>query len=856
MADGVEIATGWLTLAPTIPGLQGKISEALAPAEAEADKAGKSSGSKFGSGFGTVVGAAAIGVAAVGAAVAVAGVGLYKVGEVFDDVTDTIRVGTGASGSALDGLVASAKLVGTSVPTSFETAGSTVADLNTRLGLSGKTLETIASQYIQAGNILGETVDINKTTAAFSAFGIEGAGVEGAMDSLFRVSQATGVGMNELAATVQTNAVPLKNLGFSFEDTAALAGSLDKAGLNTSATMASMGKSLVTLAKDGEEPQEAFKRTTAELGDFVKAGDTAGALNLASKVFGTKGAAQFVGALQSGKIDLENLTGAAGLTGDTILGLGKETADAAESWTLIKNKGLNALEPLGTAVFNLAGTGLGFLADNMDGVLATLTPVAEGIGGIATLLVTGDFNGGIFGLEEDSAFVGFLFDVRETLTEMGPIIGQVFGTLGSAIGPLIPQVLGLLSQFSPLGLLFKSLMPVLPQLADAVGGLAMQLGPVLGQVMAAVVPLVGTLVGALSGVFVSIMPTVVQLVSMLASTLAGLLPVLLPIITTIIELAVSLIGQLAPILMQLISAILPPVISIVGLILMAIGPLISMIAGLLIPIIQALMPVVITVFGVIANVITAVMQVIQGIIQVVTGIISGNWSMVWTGIMNILAGVWAGIVAVIAGAINIVLSVIGAVLGVIAAVWNSAWSGIAGFLGGIWNNIINGVSGMIGGLIGFFTGIPGQIIGALAGLGSSLFDIGKNLVQGLMDGVSSLAGNIGRFFLDLLPGWIVGPFKLALGINSPSKLFKGFGENIGEGVILGAESMQDAVSASMQDLVSLPPMPAFTGNSPGGRLSLDKAGPQGPLVAVYPKEDMSEENIGKSAARELMWSPV
>lgn len=853
MAEGVEIAQGWLTLAPAIPGLSGKIAEALAPAEAEADKAGKSSGSKFGAGFSAVAGAAAIGVAAVAAGAGAAAVGLYAVGSTFDDITDTIRVGTGASGEALDGLVASAKNVGTSIPTSFEAAGSTVADLNTRLGLSGETLETIASQYLQAGNILGETVDINKTTAAFSAFGIEGAAVEGAMDSLFQVSQATGVGMNELAAVVQTNAVPLQNLGFSFEETAALAGSLDKAGLNTSQTMASMGKGLVALAKEGEEPQEAFKRTTAELGEFVKAGDTAGALNLASKVFGTKGASAFVGALQSGKIDLENLTGAAGLTSDTILGLGKETADAAESWQLIQNKGLAALEPLGTAVFNLAGTGLGFLADNMDGVIAKLTPVGEGFAAVAKILFQGDFSGNLFGLEEDSALVDFLFDIRETVLEMGPVFGEVFGTLGSAIGPLIPQVLGLLTQFSPLGLLFQSLAPVLPQLAESVAGLATALGPVLGQVMAAVVPLVGALVGALSGVFVAIMPTVVQLVSMLASTLTSLLPVLLPIITTVIELAMSLVSQLAPILTQLIGAILPPVIGIIGLILMAIGPLISMVAGLLIPIIQALMPVVITVFGVIANVITSVMQIVQGIIQVVTGIISGDWSMVWTGIMNIVSGIFSGIIGIITGAINIVLSVIGAVLGVIAAVWNSAWSGIAGFVGGIWNSITSGVSGMIGGVVGFFTSMPGKIIAALSGLGSSLFGIGQNIVQGLMDGVASLAGSIGSFFLDLLPGWIVKPFKIALGINSPSKLFFGFGQNLTQGVMLGAEDEADALAKTMSNLVELPPMPNANGR-PGTQLSKGQgADSSGPLVAVYPRENMSEENIGKSAARELEW---
>ena len=167
----------------------------------------------------------AIGGLAIGAAVVGAFKGLYEVGSIFDDVADTIRIGTGATGKDLDGLVEVAKRVGTSIPTSFEEAGTAVADLNTRLGLSGDTLETVASQYIVAGNILGEAVDVNATTAAFSAFKIEGDNVIGAMDTLFQVSQATGVGINELASGAQAMAPAMQTLGFSFEDSVAMVGS-------------------------------------------------------------------------------------------------------------------------------------------------------------------------------------------------------------------------------------------------------------------------------------------------------------------------------------------------------------------------------------------------------------------------------------------------------------------------------------------------------------------------------------------------------------------------------------------------------------------------------------------------------
>ncbi|MCG2963338.1 phage tail tape measure protein, partial [Escherichia coli] len=116
------------------------------------------------------------------------------------------------------------KNVGTKVPASFEDIGSVVADVNTRMGLSGETLDKVASQYLEAGRILGEEVDIMKTGAAFNAFKIEGEDVSGALDHLFRVSQATGIGMNELAGTVQNAAPAAQALGFSFEETAGMVG--------------------------------------------------------------------------------------------------------------------------------------------------------------------------------------------------------------------------------------------------------------------------------------------------------------------------------------------------------------------------------------------------------------------------------------------------------------------------------------------------------------------------------------------------------------------------------------------------------------------------------------------------------
>lgn len=385
-------------------------------------------------------GALAVGGAIATGAVAV-GKELYDLGARFDEVKDTIRVGTGATGEALDGLVDVAHNVATSIPASFEDAGSTVADVNTRLGLTGDTLQTVASQYLEAGRILGSEVDIAGTSAAFSAFGIQGDAVSGALDELFQVSQATGVGMNDLAAGAQSNAQAMQDLGFGFADTVRMIGAFDKAGIDSSATLGAMRKGLVGMAKPGEDIQGTFQRVTGEIKGYIDAGDSAAALNEAKNVFGAKGATQMIQAIQTGVLSMDDLTAATGQTSDTILGVGKETMDAAEKWEILKNRGLEALEPLASSVFSFVGDALGGLLDWIDqtdfssvtGIFDTLAPIFSSFGSALS-----DFGGRI--MPVISAIQDGLAPVVEALA---PIFQTAFDAISGILGGALTVIQGI-----------------------------------------------------------------------------------------------------------------------------------------------------------------------------------------------------------------------------------------------------------------------------------------------------------------------------------------------------------------------------------------------------------------------------
>ena len=103
------------------------------------------------------VGAAVGGIAvATGKAVVEAGKYMKDLGASFDDAADAIRIGTGATGDALDGLLDDFDAVYKSVPTTMEDASKAIADYNTRLGLTGPQLQEMGYSFETASALMGQ----------------------------------------------------------------------------------------------------------------------------------------------------------------------------------------------------------------------------------------------------------------------------------------------------------------------------------------------------------------------------------------------------------------------------------------------------------------------------------------------------------------------------------------------------------------------------------------------------------------------------------------------------------------------------------------------------------------------------
>ncbi|MFD7046229.1 phage tail tape measure protein, partial [Rhodococcus jostii] len=313
----------------------------------------ESSLSKFGK-----VAAAGAGLAVLGKLTLDAGKAFLNIGETFATVNKTLQYTTGATGTSLDGMMESVNTIGKTSPKSLGEIATVLAKVSQRTNLTGADLEQLTKQVLKTSTVMGQDTDVNTLTQAFAAFGVTGKDASASFDELFKASRATGVSVNELAAAAVKGAPQFQQFGLSLGQSAALMGSLDKAGLNSDVILTGLNKAMVNFAKDGRKPADALNETIASIEAMTKAGNDAGAIDLAAKLFGTKGAGQFVNAVKSGAVSVQGLTAAVDANQQGILDAGGAIPTLSSAWALFKNNVMIALEPVATRVFGIFIDGL------------------------------------------------------------------------------------------------------------------------------------------------------------------------------------------------------------------------------------------------------------------------------------------------------------------------------------------------------------------------------------------------------------------------------------------------------------------------------------------------------------------
>lgn len=375
--------------------------------------------------------------AATGKAVVEAGKYMKDLGASFDDAADAIRIGTGATGDALDGLLDDFDAVYKSVPTAMEDASKAIADYNTRLGLTGPQLQEISKQAIQVSDMLGDDLGsvIEESSQAFQQWNIDADDMGGAMDYIFKVSQSTGMGFTDLMADMQKFGPQLQEMGYSFETASALMGQLDKAGVNTDEVLGAMKKSVATLAKEGISASDGLAMYYEKI---KNAGTAAEAASIASEIFGTRAGSTMAAAIRDGSLAVADLTAELQENGETIAGAADDTYDFAERLQVMKQGLEVALKPMANTVFD----GLNKFMPTLQKLMEQITPAISKA------------------VEAAAPFVDeFLTGAADALEDVLPLMMQL-------VQALLPPILSLIGAITPL---LTPLLSILEPIASVLG---------------------------------------------------------------------------------------------------------------------------------------------------------------------------------------------------------------------------------------------------------------------------------------------------------------------------------------------------------------------------------------------------
>ena len=425
--------------------------------------------------------------AAMGAAFVTAGVlavkaladiskSLYDLGSQFDDAYDQIRIGTGATGEQLEALKDDFKDVYTTVPTSMENASKAIADYNTRLGVTGDVLSGISSQAIAVSDMLGEDLNstIESSSQAFQQWNINANDMGKEMDYVFKVSQATGKSFSSIMSDMKNYGPQMQELGFSFQQSAAMVGQLEKAGVRTDEVLGALKKSVGVFAEEGITASEGFQKYYEAI---KNAGDAAEATALANEVFGKRAGSTVANAIRNGTLEIEAFTNALNESDESIMKAMWDTADAAEKSQLLGQQMQVLIEPLAGAIFD----GVSDLMPTISNMMKQLAPVIQQVIEILVPMVNDIFK-----------------YVADFIEQFAPIMAElaqaIFPLLADILATLMPLFMEILSEIlPPLVTILKALMPILTVLCAIIG-------EALTQAIKLIMPIITNLLDILANV--------------------------------------------------------------------------------------------------------------------------------------------------------------------------------------------------------------------------------------------------------------------------------------------------------------------------------------------------------------------
>ena len=302
--------------------------------------------------------------------------------EEIDEGYDTIIKKTSATGAQLEELQSVADGVFTSLPVEMNDVGAAIGEINTRYASTGDELKSLTEYFLKYAEVNDKDVtgSVRNVASIMKAFQEDTKNTGKVLDTFTNVGQRTGKDLNSLEAELLSNSATFKELDLDIRQSAELLGQFEANGVDTATALAGLKKAQQEATAEGKTMTDALSETV----DRIKgAKDETDALQIASELFGKKGAAAMTQAIREQRFSIDDLVAGYDDMGDVVSETFEATQDAPDKAKIALNNLKLELAQLGNTVLpkveKLVSKGVTDLP-KIEKTVKDMLPIIKGVG--------------------------------------------------------------------------------------------------------------------------------------------------------------------------------------------------------------------------------------------------------------------------------------------------------------------------------------------------------------------------------------------------------------------------------------------------------------------------------------------
>jgi len=688
-----------------------------------------------------------------------------------------------------------------------------IKTLSTALELQKSKVEAVRSEYERVAAEKGANsreaqeleIRLNRETETLGKMGVELQTTQGKLDEMGQESSETGEQVEELGVKQEETAEKTVNFGGVLDGLKGTLTVVAGAVAGVVAGVAALGAGITKLVLDAAE-------AGGELVDMsLKTGLSTTRLQELAYVGEQVGTS--VETISSSMVRLTRTMGTAQAGG----------TDAAAAFAAL---GVSYVDSSGNLrstedVFNDAITALGDVENQAERDALAMELFGRSAVELNPLIKTGTEE--LERLSNEAHTVGAVMSEENVaaLESFGDQLASLKmglqGTLGTLASAFLPAFQGLagtaqhyLGQFSSI---VSGANGDLGVMASGIGGLIGQIATDLAQqgpqMLQAGLNILTGIMNALISSLPTILPAVVQMLQALVGFITTALPIL---IQAGVQLLVALVTGMKDAIPQLITAVIEIIPVLISALLEALPLLIEAAMSLIMAIVEGL-----------TNALPQIIEMApEIIITLVTSLLDMLPELIEAALEMIIAlaqGLIDALPELIEAAPEIITTIFETLIGLLPTIGEAAVEIIMA--------LITGIAEMLPTLGESAPEIIGALVEGLLGMTNTLLEVGANIVLGIWDGIAGqfdwLTEQFGLFWDNLIGG-----VKDLLGIQSPSTVFAGIGENLalglGEGFAGAFRDIERDINGAVADLGKVPVT--------GGGLSAAGAGAGGATINI------------------------